>query len=384
MSNAPITHIDLTSFLADPYPALTHTRVNAPITYVPELDATLFTRRDDIHRHEKRIEVFSSIQPDGLMTQLMGQNMMRKDGEEHMAERRALFPALSPRAVKDHWKPIFEATAIDLLQTLAPKGKCDLVQDFAMPVSAAALRAITGLESMSNLEMDTVSQAMIEGCSNFEGKKKVTKRCKKATRLIDDHIKFARENSPQQSALKIMDDAGLSDESLHANIKLIISGGQNEPRDAIAGTIWALINHPSQLQMIRSGQATWLDAFNEYARWMAPIGMSPRVVVKEDTIDGITLQPEDRVFFMFGSAGRDETHFAAPDTFDISRITQAAISFGAGPHFCAGAAATRCLISEVALPLTFKHLSNLRLLKPVPFKGWAFRGPTKMNVAWDR
>ena len=181
-----------------------------------------------------------------------------------------------------------------------------------------------------------------------------------------------------------MDDAGLSDESLNANIKLIISGGQNEPRDAIAGTIWALINHPSQLQLIRSGQATWLDAFNEYARWMAPIGMSPRVIVKEDTIDRITLHPEDRVFFMFGSAGRDETYFSAPDTFDISRITQPAISFGAGPHFCAGAAAARCLISEVALPLAFQHLSNLRLLKPVPFKGWAFRGPTKMNVAWDR
>ena len=146
-------------------------RTNAPITYVPELDATLFTRRDDIHRHEKHIEVFSSIHPDGLMTQLMGQNMMRKDGEEHMAERRAIFPALSPRTVKDHWKPIFEATAIDLLQTLANKGKCDLFRAFAMPESAATLRAITGLESMSNLEMDTVSQAMIDGCSNFEGKK---------------------------------------------------------------------------------------------------------------------------------------------------------------------------------------------------------------------
>ena len=384
MSNAPITHIDLTSFLVDPYPALSHMRAHAPITFVPELNATLFTRRDDIHLQEKRIDVFSSNQPAGLMNQLMGQNMMRKDGEEHMNERRALFPALSPRTVKDHWKPIFEAAATDLLQTLATKGKCDLVRDFAMPVSAAALRAITGLESMSNLEMDTVSQAMIDGCANFEGKKKVTERCNKATRLIDDHIKFALEDAPQQSALKVMAEAGLNDESLHANIKLIISGGQNEPRDAIAGTIWALINHPSQLEMIRSGKAKWLDAFNEYARWMAPIGMSPRVVVKEDTIDGITLQPEDRVFFMFGSAGRDETHFSAPDTFDISRSTQPAISFGAGPHFCAGAAAARCLINEVALPLAFEHLPNLRLLKPVPYKGWAFRGPTKMSVAWDK
>lgn len=383
MSTAPVTHIDLTSFLRDPYPALAQMRIHAPVTFVPELNATLFTRRDDIHVHEKRVDVFSSDQPEGLMTQLMGQNMMRKDGADHMAERRALFPALSPRTVHDHWKPIFEAMALDHLKTLVPKAKCDLVRDYAMPVSAAALKAITGLESMANADMDGVSQAMIDGCSNFEGDAKITARCERATRLIDDHIKFARKDPPGHSALKVMQDAGMSVESLSANIKLIISGGQNEPRDAIAGTIWALINHPSQLAMIHEGKATWLDAFNEYARWMAPIGMSPRRVVQQDTIDGITLMPEDRVFFMFGSAGRDEAHFEAPDTFNIARNTQPAISFGAGPHFCAGAAAARCLIAEVALPLAFEHLQNLHLTNSVPFSGWAFRGPIKMPVAWD-
>jgi cytochrome P450 len=383
MNTAPITHIDLTSFLRDPYPALAQMRVHAPITFVPELNATLFTRRNDIHVQEKRVDLFSSDQPEGLMTQLMGQNMMRKDGADHMAERRSLFPALSPRTVHDHWKSIFEAMALDHLRTLAPKGKCDLVRDYAMPVSAAALRAITGLESMSNVDMDGISQAMIDGCSNFVGDPKVTARCERATRLIDDHIKFARTDPPEHSALKVMHDAGMNDDSLSANIKLIISGGQNEPRDAIAGTVWALINHPSQLAMILEGKATWLDAFNEYARWMAPIGMSPRRVVQQHTIEGITLMPEDRVFFMFGSAGRDEAHFDAPDTFNITRNTQAAISFGAGPHFCAGAAAARCLIADIALPLAFKHMKNLRLTAPVPFSGWAFRGPTKMPVAWD-
>ena len=62
----------------------------------PSWDAVLFTRRNDIHRHEKRVDVLSSDQPGGLMTVLMGQNMMRKDGEAHMQERRALFPTFSP------------------------------------------------------------------------------------------------------------------------------------------------------------------------------------------------------------------------------------------------------------------------------------------------
>ncbi|MCR8825544.1 cytochrome P450 [Pseudosulfitobacter koreensis] len=383
MSDAPVTHIDLADFAADPYPALARMRAETPVTYVPELGATLLTRRDDIHTQEKRTEVFSSRQPDGLMTRLMGENMMRKDGDAHMAERRALFPALSPRTVQEHWKPIFEAAAQYHIKRLVPRGTCNLVTDFAMPVAASALKAITGLEAMTDAEMDGVSQAMIDGCANYAGDKGIESRCKRATRFIDDHISDATEGPPARSALQVMTDAGLPPDSIRANIKLIISGGQNEPRDAIAGTVWALLKHPSQLAMILDGRATWGDAFAEYARWISPIGMSPRRVERADTVLGVTFEPEDRVFLMYGSANRDEAHFALPDTFDITRSTQSAISFGAGPHFCAGAAAARCLITEVALPLAFAELKNLRLAGDAPFAGWAFRGPVKMPVKWD-
>jgi cytochrome P450 len=81
-----------------------------------------------------------------------------------------------------------------------------------------------------------------------------------------------------------------------------------------------------------------MQAFDELARWISPIGMSPRRVAKPWTVDGVDLEVDDRVFLMFGSANRDETHFAEADRFDIAPTTRA-IVFGAGPHFCAGAAA---------------------------------------------
>ena len=386
MSDAPVTDIDLAAFSADPYPALAGMRATTPITYVPQLGATLFTRRDDIHIQEKRTEVFSSVQPEGLMTRLMGENLMRKDGEVHQIERRALFPVLSPRTVQSHWKPIFEATAMSVLNDLIPKGKCDLVRDYALPVSAEALKAITGLTGMSAAEMDSVSQAMIDGCANYAGDAGTEVRCHRATALIDAHIdaRLAEvKNTPDSSALSVQLAAGLSMDSIRANIKLIISGGQNEPRDAIAGTIWALISHPSQLKLIEKGECSYADAFAEYARWISPIGMSPRLVARADTVRGVTFAPGDRVFFMFGSAGRDEKHFSRPDRFDITRDTQPAISFGAGPHFCAGAAAARCLIAEIALPLAFKHMKNLNLTESPSFTGWAFRGPVTMPVSWQ-
>jgi cytochrome P450 len=118
---------------------------------------------------------------------------------------------------------------------------------------------------------------------------------------------------------------------------------------------------------------------------MSPIGMSPRRVAKRDTVNGVTFEPEDRVFLMFGSGNRDEAVFARPDLYDLTQDCSASIAFGAGPHFCAGAWASKALIGDVALPTLFDRLRGLRLDPPEAsrFGGWAFRGPLSMPVAWD-
>ncbi len=181
MSNAPHFNIDVPSFWADPYPALAKMRKEAPIAFVPQLGSTVFTRRDDIFTQEKRIDVFSSHQPNGLMNVLMGQNMMRKDGDAHMTERQAMFPAVSPRTVRDTWVRQFQAHADRILDELAPKGAADLCKALALPLSAECLKDVTGLTNMRYQDMDALSQAMIDGIANYTGNKEVEARCHAAT-----------------------------------------------------------------------------------------------------------------------------------------------------------------------------------------------------------
>jgi len=386
MSDAPVFHIDPAAFWKDPYPALKQMRATAPLVFVPELGATLLTRRDDIFENEKKIEVFSSDQPDGLMTRLMGQNMMRKDGDAHAAERRAIFPTISPKTVRDVWKAQFERFTSDLLTELHPRGQANMVTDIAMRISGEALKCITGLTQIPWSEMDRVSQGMMDGIANYAGDPETEARCTDCTTAIDRYITERMPDlaaAPDHSLLSVQMQAGMSDAQIRANVKLAISGGQNEPRDVIGGAVWALLTHPDQLAMIRDGHATWMQAFEEYTRWMAPIGMSPRRIAQRHTLHGVTLEPDDKVFLMFGLGNRDETVFTRPDVFDITQDCGPAITFGAGPHFCAGAWASRCLIAEVALPMIFAQLPGLRLTGDTPFGGWAFRGPLKMPVAWD-
>lgn len=388
MSTAPVFEIDPKAFHADPYPALAEMRARAPICFVPQLGATLFTRRDDIFTCEKNIALFSSRQPEGLMDRLMGQNMMRKDGEAHAAERRITFPALSPRTVRDHWLPQFEEAADRLLDALAPRGEGDLVADYAMLLSGEALKVITGLTNMAARELDRTSQGMIDGIANYAGDPVVEANCQDCTASIDRHITARMPElaaAPDMSLLSVQMQAGLDEAATRSNVKLAISGGQNEPRDAIAGAVWALLTHPGEMAKVERGEADWRAVFEEYARWISPIGMSPRRVDKVGDYGGVRFAPEARVFFMFGSANRDETVFDEPERFDISRDTGPAIAFGAGPHFCAGAAASRALIAEVALPRVFARLKGLRLADGAAprFAGWAFRGLTSLPCTWD-
>lgn len=278
MSSAPIYNIDLACFKKNPYPDLRSMRAMAPIAYVPQLGATLFTKRNDIFINEKIIEVFSSLQPNGLMTRLMGENMMRKDGKEHQNERRIISPSVSPKTVKNQWLNYFNEYADHLLDGLLKKKSGELIQEYAMPLSAEALKLITGLTNMEFAEMDRVSQGMIDGCANYSGDKVIEDNCNDCTASIDRHIDQMLPKvkaTPDLSLLSVQLASKLDEKQIRANIKLAISGGQNEPRDAIAGTIWALLTHPEQLTKIHSNKASWLQAFEEFARWISPIGMSP-------------------------------------------------------------------------------------------------------------
>ena len=227
MSSAPIINVDPAAFSEDPYPILAEMRSSAPICYVPEIGATLITRRDDIHTCEKNVDVFSSDQPGGLMNVLMGRNMMRKDGEEHRKERFVYYPTISPRKVEQIWAELFVELTDNVLDGFPSSGSTDLVPHYATAVSGEALKAITGLTQVTFQDLDSWSQAMIDGVANYTGDPDIEARCVAATEAIDFAIdqrlpEIRRE--PDASLLSVMTSAGMPDEMVKANIKLTISG----------------------------------------------------------------------------------------------------------------------------------------------------------------
>ena len=385
MEDKPIHNIDISNFKRNPYPDLKEMRASNPICFVPQVKATMICDRDSIYECEKNIDVFSSVQPKGLMTVLMGQNMMRKDGEDHLKERKTIFKSISPKTSRDHWREKFEAIADNIVNNIKALKFGDLLTLYARELSAECLKLVTGLTNMTSIEMDRVSQGMIDGCSNYTGNKEIEENCNNCTNSIDTHINEMIgkiQMNTDFSLLSTMLEGNLSAEQISANIKLAISGGQNEPRDAIAGCIWAALNFGLKERLLEKDN--WEQLFNEYCRWMSPIGMSPREIAKDFVYKNVTFKKGDRVFLMFSSANRDEKVFSNSDEFDLERDCSKSIHFGAGPHYCAGASIASTMISLVALPKLFAAFPKLKLVdkEKYEFDGWAFRGITSLKCEW--
>ena len=385
MEDKPIHNIDISNFKRNPYPDIQEMRAYNPICFIPQVKATMICDRDSIYECEKNTDVFSSVQPRGLMTILMGQNMMRKDGIEHLSERKTIFRTISPKTSRDYWKDKFEAIADNIIDRIKAIKSGDLLTLYARELSAECLKLVTGLTNMTASEMDRVSQGMIDGCSNYTGNSNIEEYCNNCTKSIDTHIDEMIgkiQTNSDFSLLSTMLEGNLSPSQISANIKLAISGGQNEPRDAIAGCIWAVLNFGLKEQLLEKGN--WEQLFNEYCRWMSPIGMSPREIAKDFVYKNVTFKKGDRVFLMFSSANRDEKVFNNSDEFDLERDYSKSIHFGAGPHYCAGASIASTMISLVALPKLFAAFPKLKLVdkEKYEFDGWAFRGITSLKCEW--
>ena len=381
-SDAPVFDMDLAALAADPYPQLQRLQRECPIAWVPQLKATLITRFADIDVCEKNIEIFQSNQPGGLMTRLMGRNMMRKDGKEHRVERKQVMPSLSKLAIRDGWRALFQASIeaeIDTLDRELAAGPTDLVKGFATRVSAEVLKWVTGLPMLNTRDLDWASQSMVNGVANVVGDPDVEAECLRATAFLDRAIDDALADLAQVHPLGLtrhLSESGAGREAIQNNVKLAISGGQNETRDVLAGAIWAVLSHDLQATAL-----DWNRVFDEFVRWMAPIGMSPRRIGADFEYAGVRFRQGSAAQLMFGVANRDPARFDQPDQFlpQIQRLQH--MAFGAGPHFCAGAFVSRLAVAELSLPMLFDRLPTLELVEDTAFHGWAFRGPDRVVVA---
>jgi cytochrome P450 len=158
------------------------------------------------------------------------------------------------------------------------------------------------------------------------------------------------------------DASRLDETELTDTLILFISAGHETTVNLIDQAIAALLSHPDQLDLLRTGQADWDDVIEETLRWQAPLAHLPlRYAVEDISVDGVLIRQGDAILAGYAGAGRDpEHHGAGADEFDLTRADKSHLAFGYGVHHCLGAPLAR-LEARIALPVLFDRFPGLRL-----------------------
>ncbi|OWX97624.1 cytochrome P450 [Thioclava sp. IC9] len=388
MALAPLDEeITLAQLTTDPYPIYRRLRAESPVLRVASAGRTFLTTAELTKKVKDNPELFSSDDPNTPMKPAFrAHTLMRKDGEEHLRERMAMAPALTPKRIQTDWGPLYEKFAEQYVGRL-PRGETvDLFSELCGPLAARILAHVLGIPEASDAQMQRWSQHLIDGAGNFGWQPEPFAISDKANDEMDALFTELREKriaEPDGSAYSVMLNAEnpIPMSQIWANIKIAIGGGINEPRDALATIIYGLLTNPDQLEQVRA-EGAWSKAFEEGVRWVAPIQASSRLVTEDTELGGFEIPKGDTVMTIQASANRDESIYENGEEYFVFRDKNPHQAFGNGPHHCAGAHIARRTVGKIILPLLFDRFPDMRLPDPdaVIWRGFGFRGPINLPV----
>ncbi|MFD7987169.1 cytochrome P450 [Kitasatospora indigofera] len=295
-----------------------------------------------------------------------GPSMVTTDGPEHRRLRALVAQAFTPRRV-ELMRPRVEAITARLLDALAAgPPEVDLKTAFAFPLPMTVIGTLLGVDEADHAHLRDLYerffgsrpdpggiQATIAALNAFVGGVVARRRAEPGDDLT--------------SALLAADVEGgaLSDAEAAATLRVIIAAGHETTVNLISNAVRALLTHPEQLALVRSGEVPWPAVVEESLRWTPPTSnFLFRFTTEDVEVDGTVIPRGEPVLISYNAIGRDPAqHGVTAELFDVTRDPARHLSFGHGPHVCPGSPLAR-LEAAVALPALFERFPGLALAVP--------------------
>ena len=394
-------HPAKTDFLAPevrrhPYPYLAYLRHEAPVHWLPALNAFLVTRYDDIAVILRDPETFSSIAmrrqaPGRDQDDRSGNSVITSDPPEHTRLRRILQDEFRMRPLRE-LKPRIHALVDELRDGLLARPSFDLVRDFTIPLPVTVIAELLDIERARQDDFKYWSDCLIKLLNDREGPEWLRARAG-----VFDLIKFFGEVLEERSAafakrhdiLSVLLSAETQDHinrrEMIAYAILLLTGGNETTTNLIGGMVLALLDNPQQLALLRDEPAHIANAIEEGLRYCSPVQGVYRRAMRDVDLAGHTIPAHSDVVALLASANHDESKFADPERFDVLRHTGGQVGFGMGIHHCLGAHLGR-LEARVAFEWLVPQLERFeRRFEQVTWNDtWFVRGPASLPFRWKQ
>jgi cytochrome P450 len=377
--------ITLAELEADPHPILAELRELAPATYVPSIDMWLVTRWDDVVYVCENPDLFTANTNPSWLRECLGENMLTLDGDPHDRLANGMRPPFAGTPAGRAMAQSLPTMLDEVIDGFAASKGADLMPRYAEPLANLTLLEALGFDTVTWQQLAEWCHGVITGLANFENEPEKASIAARAHGELGDalgaHLRSidARDASPGLASYL---GAGFSREEITNNVRLMISGGINEPRDAVGLVMYQILNDPELRRRVMDDRSVIRKVIEETFRFHSPVGTATRQTTRVAELDGVTIPEGAMVAAVLTAANRDPRRWSDPDSFRIDRGEGAHLAFSVGEHRCLGEWMGRQQV-RIGVERLLDRLPGLRLDGEVELYGFEFRGPVSLPVAWD-
>ena len=372
------------SFVQDPYPIFNRMREEVPLYRNDTHGFYAVSRYADCQRGLADWQTYSSRRGDIL--DLIKQNtefppgtLIFEDPSVHDIHRRLLARMFTPRRIAQ-LEPKARAFCAKALEPVLDSDRFDLVETVSAEMPMRVIGMLLGIPEADQPAIRDQTDAALA----TEDGKPMRGQGMPVFEVFKDYIAWRKRNPSDDIMTELMtaefeDEHGvrrtLTDDEV-LTYCTVIAGAGNETTGRLIGWFGALMaRYPAQRAELVADPSLIPGAIEEILRFEPTGPFTARYVTQDVELYDQTVPAGSAMLFIQAAANRDPRRFPDPERFDIHRTTQQ-LSFGAGAHYCLGAALAR-LEGRIAAEEILKNFpswdvdwDNAQLAQTSTVRGW--------------
>lgn len=313
-------------------------------------------------------------------------NFHTTDPPEHTRLRRLVAKAFTAHSISLLQDRI-GAIVTGLLDQLADRRDVDLVEDFALRLSATVIAEVLQVpeSDAGNWHRWLWDLARFRGVTRYfpldtsddpgaldAAAKANAEAASYMSHLIDEH-RSMRDGGIVSGLFAAREkDDSLTEQEILYTLILLLGAGLHTTSGQLGNTFRALLSRPEVAAELRADPGLVPNAVEEALRFDGALQAEYRVVRADTDVAGVQLTIGDHLIVVNGAANHDPAVFAEPERFDIHRENaRRHLTFGFGIHHCLGAELARSQLVTATRELLLR------------FPGLELAGNGEQN-GWDR
>jgi len=381
-------------------------RREAPISFWPPIQYEgvetgngywALTKLDDVHFASRHPDIFSSA--DGInigdqvpeLAEYFG-SMIVLDDPRHQRLRSIVSRAFTPKVVARIEASVRERAHRLVASLIAnhPDGEADLVSELAGPLPLQIICDMMGIPEEDHQRVFHWTNVILgfgdpDLSTDFEEFMQVSMDIGAYASALAEDRRINHHDDLTSSLVEAeVDGERLSSQEIASFFILLVVAGNETTRNAISHGVLALSRYPEERDKWWSNyDGLAPTAVEEIVRWASPVVYMRRTLTRDIELSGVKMAAGDKAVLWYNSANRDESKFANPWTFDVTRDPNPHLGFGGGgAHFCLGANLARREIRVVFDELRREIPDIVAIEEPARLLSQFIHGIKRLPVAW--